>query len=210
MPEEGLTTAPERAAVAAVEPALPGDQGAIVVKLELGGGKKNLGPPWVNVDIEPGPTVDVVLDFERHPLPYADDSVAEVYSAHCLEHLRNHRPLLNEICRVCPVGAPVQIRLPHWLGPLVMTVGHYHTISDHEVGLWTSHPECFFTGRKKLVEDRPRRHYQPEVYFHEFRPLFPKTFSDELLQRLIPGCCHEVHYFFTVQPFDGGPPQQLW
>lgn len=143
-------------------------------------------------------TADLVLDLEGAALPYADNSVESVYSAHCLEHIRNVLPLMREVLRVTRVGAVVELRLPHWLHPMAMMPGHVHVISDRQIRCWATEPHLYGLG------GLPKRlavvgiHYQPDETFHEIQPLLPQ-FSAEQLARLMPGCCHEIHCHLTVE-----------
>ena len=71
------------------------------MKLEIGGGNTPRGEGFVNLDCLP--CADIAIDLEKDPLPFADDSVDEVYSAHCLEHVNNAVGVLAEVLRVCKV-----------------------------------------------------------------------------------------------------------
>lgn len=57
---------------------------SVPLKLNLGCGE-NVKPGWVNVDLFKD-TADLRLDL-RQPLPFADNSVAFIYSEHVFEHL---------------------------------------------------------------------------------------------------------------------------
>jgi predicted SAM-dependent methyltransferase len=55
------------------------------LRLNLGSGfRPKHAPGWINIDLSS--QADLQLDL-REPLPFADDSVAEIYSEHFLEHL---------------------------------------------------------------------------------------------------------------------------
>src|SRR5713101_3387902 len=55
------------------------------IRLNLGSGlQPTRGPEWINVDLSE--RADLQLDL-REPLPFPDDSVAEIYTEHFLEHL---------------------------------------------------------------------------------------------------------------------------
>ena len=57
--------------------------------------------------------MDLVLDFETNPLPFADNSIDAVFSAHSLEHLRRVSKALREVVRVCRHDASVEIWTPY-------------------------------------------------------------------------------------------------
>jgi len=75
--------------------------------VELGcGSHKRAG--FYGIDIAMGSEVDLVLDVERSPLPFPDDSVSHIYSSHAFEHLEapgSPIQTLKEIRRVCAHGA---------------------------------------------------------------------------------------------------------
>lgn len=86
------------------------------MKLNLGcGGHKR--PGWVNVDIEAACDPDAVVDLERTPWPWGDDSVTEVLMSHVLEHLGATTSvflgIMRELYRVCADGAVVVVHVPH-------------------------------------------------------------------------------------------------
>jgi predicted SAM-dependent methyltransferase len=72
---------------------------------------------WVNVDKYAAATPDQVVDLERFPWPWADDSVDGVLMRHVLEHLgRDTDVYLNifkELWRVCRADARLEIVVPH-------------------------------------------------------------------------------------------------
>ncbi len=165
-------------------------------RIELGGGRTPR-EGFYNVDRRPLPEVQHCCDLESDPLPFADDSVEEVYSAHCLEHLRSHHHVLHEIVRVCRVGARVEIRVPYWLQSMSMCWDHACTISPAQVRHWaTDFVQDWFGGctkRLKLL----RTEYVPGETFNEAKDLF-SWLSDDQVMRLIPDACHEVRFYFEV------------
>lgn len=166
------------------------------MKVELGGGTNPKGDGYVNVDIIS--SADIVFDVESGPLPFDDDSVDSIYSAHCLEHIKDPFAIFRQILRVCKIGAEVEIHLPHWLHAMAMCPGHLHTISDRLIERVLEYPETFFSKqstRKKFRE--VDRRYQIESTFHQLRRKFPEL-TDEEVARYIPDCCHEVHFKMEV------------
>src|ERR1700693_4396027 len=127
-----------------------------LVKLELGGGA-NSRPGFWNVDRAPGITVHHACDLEAlYPsgsehLPLADESVSDVYSAHCLEHVYPLHGVLREVARVCVPGAHFVLVVPHWLSPMAMCHGHRHVIAPEQVEHWCSTHVAHWWG------DSPRR-----------------------------------------------------
>lgn len=168
-----------------------------VLKVELGGGKTPRGGEWINVDRDDGPTVQHVVDFEIQPLPFADATVGELYSAHTLEHVRNLVVLMREIVRVCKLGAHVEIRVPAPFSSMSMCHDHKQVIPDEQVEHWCNTAvEYWFGGCERRL-----RHLKttriPGGSFEEAKKLFPHM-SDDQLMRFIPNACHELQYSFEV------------
>ena len=71
--------------------------------IEIGGGDHPLYRP--NVDIRPGPAVDIVADMNE-PLPIESESYDGIFSQFLLEHLRlpRVRPFLSEMHRILKPG----------------------------------------------------------------------------------------------------------
>lgn len=169
------------------------------LKIELGGGKYPRGGGYVNVDVCPGPGVDVVCDFETlHPggsgcLPFADDSADAVYSSHCFEHVANLHGLLWETARVGRVGAAVEVRVPHWLQSMALCAGHRHTISERQVRHWCEEfVSDWWRGSPKRLRLLHVEYIDGEA-IGEARGLFPQMSLDQL-RRFVPGCCHEIRF----------------
>jgi SAM-dependent methyltransferase len=82
------------------------------LRIDLGcGSKKKVGT--IGVDMQAAPGVDHVVNFEKDPLPFPDQSVAYVHLSHCLEHIVDPVRLFAEITRVCQDGARVDIWGPY-------------------------------------------------------------------------------------------------
>ena len=87
------------------------------IKIDIGCGRfKKKG--FVGVDMLPTPGVDYVVDLRKEGLPFADNSVDEVFTNHFLEHLEIEDvvKVMEDIHRVYRVGAKVEIRVPHFSG----------------------------------------------------------------------------------------------
>ena len=86
------------------------------MKLNLGCGYKKK-PGFVNVDIQMECEPDVIVNLEKVPWPFENDSVEEVNMEHLLEHIGastdGHKAILQELYRVCKTDATVRIVFPH-------------------------------------------------------------------------------------------------
>lgn len=167
------------------------------MKLELGGGTRARGEGFVNLDL--CPTADIVHDLDTGVLPLEDQTVQEVYSSHCLEHLKHPFSALHEIARVCVVGARVEIRVPHPLSDMAMTPGHLHVIAPTAIENCINH----FRSDWWPIDRHPRRlilvrtDYSPSCYFAHLRRLYPLWTDDDVL-KYAPRACHDVRYHFLV------------
>ena len=158
------------------------------MKIEIGGGSTPRGGGFINLDILE--IADIKIDLETEPIPFEDDSVDEVYSAHCLEHVVNAVGVLRDVLRVCKTGAEVELRFPHWLHPMASCSGHVHVLSDRQVEIWCKQSSSFWPQSSKRFE-LVNIHYQIDVAFHELRQAFP-TLTEHQVAKYIPACCHEI------------------
>lgn len=86
------------------------------MKLNLGCGSHHL-PGYCNVDKFAAAKPDRVVDLERLPWPWEDDSAEEVVLHHVLEHLGRDTDtflgIVRELYRICRNGALLRITVPH-------------------------------------------------------------------------------------------------
>lgn len=88
----------------------------ISMKLNLGCGfRRKEG--FLNVDSQAACNPDLVLDLEKFPWPWENDSVEEIYMSHVLEHLGStpeiYLALIKEMYRVCKANARLTFIVPH-------------------------------------------------------------------------------------------------
>jgi SAM-dependent methyltransferase len=87
-----------------------------LLSIDVGCGAKKR-PGYVGVDALPVEGVDHVLDLASQPLPFADQSVGQIFSSHCIEHVHEPLPLLRELTRVSSHGARIELWAPYsWHG----------------------------------------------------------------------------------------------
>jgi SAM-dependent methyltransferase len=86
------------------------------LRLNLGGGLRRR-EGFYGVDLLPLPDIDIVADLNQPLDALPDDSVAEVYSRHTLEHVSNLLPLLAELHRVTRPGGRIEVIVPHFSNP---------------------------------------------------------------------------------------------
>ena len=167
------------------------------MKIELGGGDRNRGEGFTNVDTNP--CADIIHNLETFPYPFDDESVAEVYSSHCLEHLADPHAVLRELCRICTLNAAIEIRVPHYNNPLQFTAGHKHcfsTLQAEDMDQDFAHLTWHGPKRLKLV----RYELHPTRFLHQARKELPflHGVTDQVVMKYIAGTCHETRFFYTV------------
>ena len=166
------------------------------MKVELGGGLYPRGDGFLNVDLEP--TADIVHDLNEAPWPIDDNAVAELYTAHCIEHTADVHVFINEVCRICEVGANVEIRCPDAMSESAMCGGHRFTFTQTDIRHFDDFPERWWRGEKRLHLQGLERMPDP-VYFPLARSsLHCRHLSDEEIMLWVPRTCHEIGFRFTV------------
>ncbi|GAB4501658.1 MAG: hypothetical protein Fur0035_12010 [Anaerolineales bacterium] len=84
-----------------------------LLKVQLGPGKRNYLPGWVNLDANfLTAKIDVWADL-RNPLPFHDNSIDALYSHHVIEHLRNMPAHLREAFRCLKPGGIYRLGGPN-------------------------------------------------------------------------------------------------
>lgn len=87
-----------------------------MLKVEIGGGPIPL-EGFINVDCMDHPMVHRKVDVNTEPLPFETDSVDEIYSSHCLEHVTPGTGFIHcmeEMYRVSKPDALWKIKVPYF------------------------------------------------------------------------------------------------
>jgi hypothetical protein len=90
-------------------------------RLDLGCGENKQGADWVGMDIRALPGVDIVWDIEHIPWPLPDGCCLTVLASHLVEHIDpahgGFLKFMDEVWRVCQVGAQFAISMPYCTSP---------------------------------------------------------------------------------------------
>lgn len=165
------------------------------LKVELGGGPKPRDG-YLNVDI--CERADIRWDLNDTPWPLADDSVQDLYSSHCLEHVKDSNAALHEIARVCKVGAHIEIRVPHPGSGMALCTGHHHILSPQQMENSCIHfPDEFFPDKKLVLL---RTEYGPTTWLADAKREMPflRKLPDHIIMKYIPNTCHESIFTLSV------------
>lgn len=144
------------------------------LRLHLGCGDVRIDG-FYGVDRVALPGVAIVADLEEPLGLIPDNSVVEVLSHHCFEHVREFLPLMGELFRVVRPGGKIQVEVPHFSNPYAFSdPTHVRTF-----GLYT----MFYFVR---TENQPRRKVPVFYSSTRFRVLgtrikpMPRTWFDRL------------------------------
>ena len=168
------------------------------MKLEIGGGNRNRGEGWVNVDL--CESADVKHDLNVTPWPFESGSVDELYSSHCIEHVKCPIAFLREVARICKIGATVEIRCPDACSEMAMVAGHESVVSlNFFRHIDTVFPELFWTGYEQRLRVVRIEKGGDDYWFPLARgnKIF-RGWTDEDILQFVPRTCHENRIHMTV------------
>jgi hypothetical protein len=124
------------------------------LRLNLGSGQR-LITGFYNVDHLALPGTDIQADLNEPLSELPDNSVAEIYSRHTLEHISRFLELMVELHRVTKPGGRIEIIVPHFSNP-------YHYSDPTHVRFFGLYTFFYFCDE----EDQPRRKV-PSFYLRE-------------------------------------------
>ena len=119
-------------------------------KLNLGCGK-NKKEGYINCDISKEVNPDKIINLEKTPLPFKDNSIDEVLTHHTLEHINNLVPLMHEIHRICKEKAMIKISVPFYLSVgAFMDPTHKRFFTPFTMDYFCNSPYNYETGKQPL------------------------------------------------------------
>ena len=81
-----------------------------------------------NIDFQDGYYVDEIIDLDKVPWKWADNSVDGIYMIHSLEHFKDRNKILDECRRVLKRGGFLYIRVPHCSATCALSNLHHYTV----------------------------------------------------------------------------------
>lgn len=140
------------------------------IKINIGCGRHKI-KGYINLDIAKEVNPDILVDIEKKGLPFPDNSIDEIYSSHCLEHIRPQYWLfvLQEIARVAKHKCLLILDLPFDNMVQRSHADHYRTFSwdsfhDHE-----EDSEVLYYSNLILRN----LHKRPNIFYRLWYNLFP-------------------------------------
>jgi SAM-dependent methyltransferase len=122
------------------------------VCIEIGCGRKRR-EHTIGIDRVDLPTVDIVTDIENGLGFLPDNSVDQIYSSSCFEHIHNFENLMREIVRVLKPTGKAYIFVPHFSNP------YYYSDPTH-VRFFGLYSFCYFVDSKYQLKRKV-----PDFYF---------------------------------------------
>lgn len=168
------------------------------MRLEIGGGTLQRGGDWVNLDIIE--SADIRHDLNVTPWPLADESVDEIYSSHCIEHVDDPCVFLNECARIGKIGCKIEIRCPAPTAHLAVIAGHKHVFSLQNARNMDVHfPAMFWKAKRRPV--LKGFHLNPSEMLEWAKRELPmlRGLSDQVIMFWIPGTAHENVFQYEVE-----------
>lgn len=102
------------------------------MQIDLGCGKNKI-PGLVGVDVDPSSHADIIVNFEKEPIPLGDSTVEKVFSKQVFEHLEDPSRVLKELYRIVKDGGEIFVEVPHYSSHISHGVGHKQYYSYKEL-----------------------------------------------------------------------------
>lgn len=93
----------------------------------------------IGLDMQKLPSVDVVWDLNKTPLPFKNGEFDMVYASHVVEHVKDVFQLFEEVHRILKIRGIFKIIAPHFSNPVAYSPDHktywgFHSIDFVEEG----------------------------------------------------------------------------
>src|SRR5271166_2305785 len=158
------------------------------------------GSKYIGVDIEAGPSVDVVLT-DPHKLPFADYEADCTISSSTFEHISFFWELFLELCRITKPGGYIYINAPSNGEFHRYPADYWRFYPDAGQGLaeWANHSGIDVTLVESFVANRISDHWNDFVAVFQRGKATPRGDSDFLCKSF---ACRNV-YRFNYRQLEG-------
>lgn len=102
------------------------------MKIDLGCSKNKI-PGTVGIDADPHSDADIIVNFEKDPIPLEDNSVSHVSSKQVFEHLEDPERVLKELYRIVKPEGEIFVEVPHYSSYIAHGIGHKQYYSQKEL-----------------------------------------------------------------------------
>lgn len=102
------------------------------MQIDLGCGKNKI-PGLVGVDMDPTSYAEIIVNFEKDPIPLGDGSVEKVFSKQVFEHLEDPPRVLRELYRIVQDNGEIFVEVPHYSSHIAHGIGHKQYYSHKEL-----------------------------------------------------------------------------
>ena len=139
------------------------------VCIEIGCGPKRK-QDIIGIDRVDMPSVDIVTDLEIGLQFLPDNSIDEIHSSSCFEHIHNFENLMKEMVRVLKPDGKAYIFVPHFSNP------HFYSDPTHVrfFGLYTFY--YFVPPVHKMKRKVPSFYFDTKINIISQRLVFDSTF----------------------------------
>lgn len=148
-----------------------------IVRIEIGCGPKRKDD-MIGIDRVDMPSVDVVTDLESGLQFLPDNSVDEIHSSSCFEHIQNFENLMKEMVRVLKPSGKAYVFVPHFSNP------HFYSDPTHVrfFGLYTFYYFVQPEHKMKMKRKVPGFYFDTKINIISQHLVFDSTF---LLSKII-------------------------
>lgn len=144
------------------------------IKLDIGCGEK-IEKWFVGLDKRNIPWVEYIVNVDKEMLPFTDESVDEIYSAHFLEHVSDVETVFLEFIRILKVWGKMQIKVPFYSSPIAFEPSHKAFFNPFSFNFFVDGASTFKTAPTYLKYiSKPKIKFN---YFRDWRDLFFKPFE---------------------------------
>lgn len=140
-------------------------------KINIGCGRHPM-KGYINLDIAKEVNPDILVDIEKEGLPFPDNSIDEIYSSCCLEHIRPQywSFIMQEIARVSKHKGKLRLVLPF---DSAFQRGH---ADQYRVFTWDSFCDHYYDSSEVLYYGNlilRNLHKRPNIIYRLWYTLFP-------------------------------------